>query len=90
MRKSFEFYSDPGHGWLKVDKRDILALSIQEKITSFSYKNGRSVYLEEDQDASQFLKAYKDTYGFEPKINYHSTNRTSRIRKYPSYTVVRD
>ena len=90
MRKSFEFYSDPSHGWLKVDKRDILALSIQEKITSFSYKNGRSVYLEEDQDAGQFLKAYETAYGFKPTIKYHSGNRTSRIRKYPAYTVVKD
>ena len=90
MRKTFEFYSDPGHGWLKVDKRDILALSIQEKITPFSYKNGRSVYLEEDSDMGCFLSAYKNAYGFEPTINSHSTNRSSRIRKYPSYTVVVD
>lgn len=90
MRKSFEFYSDPGHGWLKVDKKDVLNLSIQDKISTCSYKNGRSIFLEEDGDAGVFLKAYKNTYGFDPKINYHSTNRSSRIRKYPSYTVVKD
>ena len=90
MRKSFEFYSDPGHGWLKVDKRDILSLMVQDKISSCSYKNGRSIFLEEDGDAGVFLKAYKNAYGFDPKINYHSTNRSSRIRKYPSYTVVKE
>lgn len=90
MRKSFEFYSDPGHGWLKVDKRDVLALSVQGKISSCSYKNGRGIYLEEDADMGVFLTAYKEKYGFEPKINYHAANRTSRIRKYPSYTVVKE
>lgn len=90
MRKTFEFYSDAGHGWLKVDKRDILALSIQDKISGFSYKNGCNIYLEEDSDADCFLTSYKQAYGFEPTINRHTSNKRSRIRNYPSYNGVKE
>ena len=90
MRKSYNFYSDPGHGWLRVEKKDVLALAIQNKISSCSYKNGTGIFLEEDGDMGVFLDAYKEKCGTLPKINYHTTNRTSRIRKYPSYIAVKE
>ena len=48
------FFADPGHAWLRVLKTEIIP--IKDKISSFSYMNGKYVYLEEDCDASVFLK----------------------------------
>jgi len=61
-KKTFTFYSDPGHGWLEVEKQDLIALSLEGRISSFSYIDGEKVYLEEDCDASLFWKAYEDKY----------------------------
>ena len=61
-KKAFTFYSDPGHGWLKVNKRDLMELSLEDKISNYSYVSGENVYLEEDCDASLFWKTYEDMY----------------------------
>lgn len=47
------FFSDPGHAWLRVLKTEIE--SIKDKISNYSYMNGKYVYLEEDCDAFVFL-----------------------------------
>ena len=51
------YYTDPGHGWLRVDRDDLDALDIAHKITPYSYERGPWVYLEEDQDATTYLEA---------------------------------
>ena len=56
--KTFKFYADAGHGWLAV-KRPLLAdMGLLDKISSYSYQRGGTVYLEEDADASLFVEAY--------------------------------
>lgn len=51
------FYSDSGHGWLKVRRDLIKEIGLLETITNYSYQspNGNSVYLEEDQDATTVM-----------------------------------
>lgn len=77
MRHSNNFYQDAGHGWLEVDLKDLCALGICQKISNYSYVryiSGRDikVYLEEDQDAGVYLKAYKNKYGKDLEIiNIH-------------------
>ena len=51
------YYSDPGHGWVRVPRRLILELGIENEISSFSYMNSKFIYLEEDSDASIFAEA---------------------------------
>jgi hypothetical protein len=53
----YRFISDPGHGWLEVPIAEINRLKISGKISNYSYKNGEMAYLEEDCDASLFMKA---------------------------------
>ena len=53
----FPFYMDPGHGWLKVPMRLLKELGIEPRITAYSYRRGDFAYLEEDCDATTFVKA---------------------------------
>ena len=56
MTLSFNYYQDPGHGWVEVDKQMLVDLGINELISDCSYVNDNKVYLEEDCDADLFLK----------------------------------
>lgn len=53
------FHTDPGHGWLEVDRADLVALNIAHLISPYSYQKGRRAYLEEDCDAHAFMYAAK-------------------------------
>ena len=87
MRKSYTFHYDSGHGWLRVPRRDIDSLGIGKKITSYSYqtKDGKSVFLEEDMDASTFLKEYRFRLGKEPETKVKDDGERSPIRGLPSF-----
>lgn len=78
------FLCDPGHGWLKVNKKHILKLGLADKISSYSYERNNHVYLEEDCDAGVFLKAFKDLGG-EVVVKSKHTNKQSKIRSYNSF-----
>lgn len=43
-KKTFTFYHDPGHGWLKVNKKDLVELSLEDKISRYSYQSGDNIY----------------------------------------------
>ena len=51
------YIQDPGHGWLEVPVKMLAELGIQDKITSYSYRKGTMVYLEEDLDMHTFMTA---------------------------------
>ena len=55
-----KFYSDAGHGWLAVKKKELVELGIEKEITGWSYMKGGTAYLEEDQDFGTYLKAQKE------------------------------
>jgi hypothetical protein len=81
------FHCDPSHGWLEVNRADVDALNIADKISPYSYLNGDRVFLEEDCDASHFLevaKAHQWTINIQEKY----TNRDSFIRAYPRFERV--
>lgn len=48
---------DSGHAWLRVLKRHVNELGLQDKISDFSFQNDAYVYLEEDCDAPKYLEA---------------------------------
>jgi len=82
---TFDMYSDPGHGWLKV-KRDLLTkLGINTQISSYSYQRHENVYLEEDCDMSTFIDAMKEI-GVTVKYREKLTDKSSKIRSYNRYT----
>ena len=85
IKEKFNFYSDPGHGWLKVPMSILDVLGIKGKITPYSYQRGENAYLEEDCDATLFINAFKEKYGTEPSFKFHSTDRRSKIRSFDQF-----
>lgn len=49
------FYSDPGHGWLRVPIAEVEEFKLD--ITSYSFVDSEFVYLEEDFDMQNYLTA---------------------------------
>lgn len=86
MKNTFDFISDPGHGWLKVSLSDIAALGLTNRdFSAYSYRRDNDLYLEEDCDASKFIIAYKRHTGKEPKFRERvARERRSKIRGYLS------
>ena len=93
MRSKFDFYSDAGHGWLKVTRRELHQLGIHKLISGSSYAAGINVYLEEDADAQAFINAWEKKTGKEwsssANVKDHASDR-SRIRGYDGYVPMDD
>lgn len=82
---NYDFYSDPGHGWLHVKYDELVELGIQDKITFYSYRKGNDVYLEEDCDMSEFMNAM-EAKGVEVKLTFiNERERDSFIRSLRRY-----
>lgn len=83
------FYSDPGHGWLRVPAALLEKLGVVEKVSPYSYMQGPWVYLEEDCDASEFLAAAKRE-GLAVTFREITSRRNySKIRSFPQYSPSR-
>lgn len=81
------YYTDPGHGWLRVPLKTLKKLGIDDKISSYSYQRTVYAYLEEDNDMTVFMTAMKEK-GVEVILKNRNTNRESRIRNYRQYDSV--
>lgn len=57
--ENYCFYEDPYHGWMRVPKKDLVALGIADKISEFSFMDGDYAYLEEDVDFGILLDAMR-------------------------------
>jgi len=86
MQKSFNVYTDPSHGWIKVSMKTLNELGIRAKISSYSYMKGDTAYLEEDRDATLLINAMQSK-GITPKFKEFHTNNSSKIRNYDSYSI---
>lgn len=76
------FHSDPGHGWLAVKISLLQELGLEDKISGYSYMKGKTAYLEEDGDASLFMKSAKEK-GYEVTIKRGKMMDTNHaIRSY--------
>ena len=51
------YWNDPGHGWFEANYSDLVLLDIHRIISGYSYRKGDKVYLEEDCDATKYVKA---------------------------------
>lgn len=85
MQKVFQFYADPGHGWMAVKKQLLNELGIAANITPYSYQRGDTAYLEEDCDLDLFFEAFIKKTGEKPVLKQHHGDRRSKIRSYESY-----
>lgn len=83
---TYTFYSDPGHGWLKVPFKLLVELGIEKDISACSYMYGEHAYLEEDCDFSKFQHAMKHA-GQNFRIVDKQTNNESKIRAYRCYSA---
>lgn len=78
--RRYRFFEDPGHGWLEVPRREVVASGA--RISRYSYYNPDTdmVYLEEDCDALSFLEAI----GAKPET-VGKTVWSSMPRRLPAY-----
>lgn len=83
--KTFDFISDPGHGWLKVPHRLLAELQIADRITTYSYSRGEFAYLEEDCDYSIFAAAMNAAGKPFAIRERNSAHNYSRVRNYATY-----
>lgn len=83
----FDYFTDSGHGWFKVDKGLLKSLGIAGKVSGYSYEFNNWAYLEEDCDASLLFKTL-DEAGIEWQYQEHYTDGESRVRTYKRYSGV--
>lgn len=82
---TYDFYSDPGHGWLHVKLDELVELGITDKISGYSYRRGNDVYLEEDCDMATFMHAM-EAKGVQIKLAFiNERERDSFIRSLRRY-----
>ena len=79
-----QYFTDPGHGWVKVSRKLLTKLEIADKISRYSYSRGDSVFLEEDCDLGHLFTALEQRNIKLDLVTRH-TNRQSKIRSYNSY-----
>ncbi len=95
----YTFYEDPGHGWLRVRIAHLVALGIDDKISTCSYcDNIHYAYLEEDSDLTTFLDAELPGLDWPERRKWYAENVEHNdraaltgapeifIRKLPSYS----
>jgi hypothetical protein len=80
MSMVYTFHTDPGHGWLEVPTSQLVDLGIEHNISTYSYVQNETAYLEEDCDAGVFVDAYKKKHGSQPEY----------AEKYSEHTFIRN
>lgn len=80
----FTYFTDSGHGWIKVDRSLLKQLNIENKISHYSYQKNHWCYLEEDCDASELFSALKD-HQIDYRLIEKYTDGHSTIRNYARY-----
>jgi hypothetical protein len=77
-------YQDPGHGWVAVKRKWVEDLGLKFTISHYSYQKGKTVYLEEDCDASLLVDELKRR-GMKVELVGKHTDLRSPIRSYEPY-----
>ncbi len=84
--RHFVEFIDPGHGWVAVPVELLKALRIHKQITPYSYisRSGKTAYLEEDVDATTFIRAWERLGTKYRSVTRYADNGSS-IRHLPGY-----
>lgn len=87
----YHLYVDSTSGWLKVTRKILQQLNIDDLISSSSKEMGDTIFLNRDTDMSFFIEAWQDYVGCQfPLIAIHySLKDPSSIRNYPFYKLKR-
>lgn len=60
----FTFHSDPSHGWVEVSLADVKGIGLDLcDFSSYSFKRGEQLFLEEDMDAATFIQRWESRKG---------------------------
>lgn len=77
---AFTFHTDPGHGWLQVTLFDVVCVGLSARdFSTYSYRHGQTLYLEDDVDAPKFIDAYERKFGTVPEFAERHTDGSSFI-----------
>lgn len=90
MKRTINVISDPGHGWARVKRAELIKLGIIGKVSRYSRERGDNVYLEEDCDLSLYIKALKardHEVKYREHVCYGYRQRYSRIRNYKQFEL---
>jgi hypothetical protein len=84
VKTTYTFYEDSYHGYLEVTRQELIDLGIADRISECSFEKGDRVYLEEDADASLFVKVKG-----EDNLNITTVDQDghSLIEKYNRYQI---
>ncbi len=81
---AYIFHTDPGHGWLQVTADDLKSVGLKPTdFSRYSYRDRKRFFLEEDCDASKFVRTYEAKFGAKPQFTDQYSDR-SFIRNLPS------
>lgn len=80
-----KWFSDPGHGWLRVPLEQIVELGIKDDVSPFSYMDETYAYLEEDQDATHWLNT-----AFEGDVEAYRNFSNQLDDEYQDRTFIRN
>jgi hypothetical protein len=78
------YHNDGGHGWYAVKRKKLETMGILNNVSGFSYQRGKTVYLEEDCDASLFFNALSEDEKQQIKV-IDSYKHYSPIRNYARF-----
>lgn len=72
---TFTFHTDAGHGWLEVTTRQLKEVGLTPgDFSAYSYQRRDVLYLEEDVDASVFLRTWEAHKGPVRFVERHSNH----------------
>ena len=83
--KTIPYYTDPGHGWIKVSLKELEKYDLMDKISTYSYIRKDYAYLEEDGDANIYVRKLASV-GIEAKLKILNSNKSSKIRSYERFS----
>ena len=81
--QTYVHHQDSAHGWIEVPMRVLRDLSIAERISAWSYRDGDLAYLEEDDDASLFRETMR-ARGIAVRliVQHHTYSPVNNFRSY--------
>ena len=83
-----QWFSDPGHEWLRVSYNELKKLGIHKEITPYSFRRGDQCFLEGDCDVEKYFNARIRVFveqmkgEFAPQVR---TNGDAVCRRYRQY-----
>ena len=84
LKPVFTFHTDPGHGWLEVSVSGLESVGFTTSdFSSYSYRSGSRVYLEEDCDAPKFIHRLT-ALGIDFGTIERNSSSDSFVRRCPS------